>query len=84
MNGNSRCTWLPSFHYVCTCNYAVGTLCGYTYICITIMYILSIYNLLGHFNRTLDMMNHAVSGTYQPGIKENMAYFTTTEKKYCT
>ena len=39
---------------------------------------------LGHFNRALDMMNHAVSGTYQPGIKENMAYFTTNEKRYVT
>ena len=28
------------------------------------------------------MMNHAVSGTYQPGIKENVAYFTTNEKRY--
>jgi len=37
---------------------------------------------LGHFNRALDIMNRAVSGTYQPGIKENMAYFTTTEKRY--
>ena len=39
---------------------------------------------LGHFNRALDMMNHAVSGTYQPGIKENMAYFTTNEKRCVT
>ncbi len=27
-----------------------------------------------HLNHALDMMNRAVSGTFQPGARENMAY----------
>ena len=27
------------------------------------------------------MMNHAVSGTFVPGVRENMAYFTSTERR---
>ncbi|KAL5481335.1 hypothetical protein EMCRGX_G021472 [Ephydatia muelleri] len=34
-----------------------------------------------HFNRALDLMNHAVSGTLQPGMRENVAYFTSTERR---
>ena len=26
-------------------------------------------------------MNHAVSGTFVPGVRENMAYFTSTERR---
>lgn len=37
--------------------------------------------LPGHFNRALDMMNHAVAGTFQPGARENVAYFTSTERR---
>uniref|UniRef100_A0A0B6ZZ71 G-patch domain-containing protein n=1 Tax=Arion vulgaris TaxID=1028688 RepID=A0A0B6ZZ71_9EUPU len=44
-------------------------------------------NLLGHptiqdhFNKALETMNRAVSGAFVPGIKENIAYFTLTEKR---
>lgn len=34
-----------------------------------------------HLNRALDLMNHAVSGAFQPGVRENMAYFTSTERR---
>ena len=27
------------------------------------------------------MMNHAVSGTFVPGVRENMAYFTSNERR---
>ena len=27
-------------------------------------------------------MNRAVSGTFQPGVKENIAYFTHTERRH--
>eukprot|EP00731_Ephydatia_muelleri_P015724 Em0009g148a len=37
-----------------------------------------------HFNRALDLMNHAVSGTLQPGMRENVAYFTSTERRPVT
>ncbi|KAH9508637.1 Tuftelin-interacting protein 11 [Bulinus truncatus] len=43
--------------------------------------------LLGHpvikdqFNKALEMMNRAVSGTFVPGVKENMAYFTHAERR---
>ncbi|KAL3882583.1 hypothetical protein ACJMK2_028913 [Sinanodonta woodiana] len=33
------------------------------------------------FTLALDMMNRAASGHFQPGAKENMAYFTLTEKR---
>lgn len=35
-----------------------------------------------HLNRALDMMNHAVAGTFQPGARENMAYLISTERRY--
>ncbi|KAI8792094.1 tuftelin-interacting protein 11 [Biomphalaria glabrata] len=44
-------------------------------------------NLLGHpaikdqFNKALEIMNRAVSGTFVPGVKENMAYFTHAERR---
>ncbi|XP_050394866.1 tuftelin-interacting protein 11 [Patella vulgata] len=34
-----------------------------------------------HFNKALELMNQAVSGHFQPGAKENMAYFTMTERR---
>ena len=34
-----------------------------------------------NFNRALDLMNHAVSGTRIPGMRENMAYFTSSERR---
>ena len=37
---------------------------------------------LEHFNRALTIMNQAVSGTLQPGAKENVAYLTNTERRY--
>lgn len=33
------------------------------------------------FSKALDMMNRAVSGQFQPGVKENIAYFTLTERR---
>lgn len=33
------------------------------------------------FNKALEIMNRAVSGTFVPGIKENMAYFTHAERR---
>ena len=33
------------------------------------------------FNRALTLMNQAVSGTIQPGAKENIAYLTSTERR---
>lgn len=33
------------------------------------------------FTKALDMMNRAVSGHFQPGVKENMAYFTLNERR---
>ena len=33
------------------------------------------------FNRALALMNQAVSGTLQPGAKENIAYLTSTERR---
>ncbi|CAG5136267.1 unnamed protein product [Candidula unifasciata] len=44
-------------------------------------------NLIGHplikeqFNKALETMNRAASGAFVPGIKENIAYFTLTEKR---
>jgi len=35
-----------------------------------------------HFNRALQLMNQAVTGTMQPGARENVAYLTTTERRY--
>lgn len=35
-----------------------------------------------YFNQALDMMNRAVGGTFQPGARENMAYFVSTERRY--
>ena len=35
-----------------------------------------------HLNQALDMMNHAVAGTFQPGARENMAYLISTERRY--
>lgn len=43
--------------------------------------------LLGHpsikdqFNKALETMNRAVSGTFVPGVKENIAYFTHAERR---
>ena len=34
-----------------------------------------------YLNQALDMMNRAVAGTFQPGARENMAYFVSTEKR---
>ncbi|KAK7107599.1 tuftelin-interacting protein 11-like [Littorina saxatilis] len=34
-----------------------------------------------HFNKALDIMNQAVSGHFAPGMKENIAYFTHTERR---
>lgn len=34
-----------------------------------------------HFNRGLTLMNQAVSGTLQPGARENVAYLTSTERR---
>ncbi|XP_076445229.1 tuftelin-interacting protein 11-like [Babylonia areolata] len=34
-----------------------------------------------HMNKALDIMNQAVSGHFAPGMKENMAYFTHTERR---
>ncbi|XP_065053922.1 tuftelin-interacting protein 11-like [Rhopilema esculentum] len=36
------------------------------------------------FNRALTLMNQAVSGTLQPGAKENIAYLTSTERRKYT
>ena len=36
---------------------------------------------LEQFNRALDTMNRAVSGHYQPGARENVAYLTSTERR---
>ena len=35
-----------------------------------------------YLNQALDMMNRAVAGTFQPGARENMAYFISTEKRF--
>ena len=35
----------------------------------------------GSCNSALDLMNRAVSGTLQPGMRENVAYFTSTERR---
>lgn len=35
-----------------------------------------------YFNKALDIMNRAVSGNFQPGVKENMAYFAHNERKH--
>lgn len=32
-------------------------------------------------NKALDIMNQAVSGQFVPGMKENIAYFTHTERR---
>ena len=34
-----------------------------------------------YLNQALDMMNRAVAGNFQPGTRENMAYFVSTEKR---
>lgn len=34
-----------------------------------------------HLNKALDIMNQAVSGHFAPGMKENIAYFTHTERR---
>lgn len=34
-----------------------------------------------YLNQALDMMNRAVGGTFQPGARENMAYFVSTERR---
>lgn len=39
---------------------------------------------VGRLGQALDMMNHAVSGTFQPGVRENIAYFTSTERRLAT
>ncbi|ESO85853.1 hypothetical protein LOTGIDRAFT_221309 [Lottia gigantea] len=42
---------------------------------------LSYPSIKEHFNKALELMNQAVSGNFQPGAKENMAYFTLTERR---
>jgi len=34
-----------------------------------------------YLNQALDMMNRAVAGNFQPGARENMAYFVSTERR---
>merc|ERR1719354_612043 len=34
-----------------------------------------------HFSRALSLMNDAVTGTFQPGAKENVAHLTTAERR---
>ena len=36
-----------------------------------------------NFNRGLSLMDHAAAGTLVPGMKENMAYFITSERYKC-
>lgn len=43
--------------------------------------LLSDPKIKANFNRALDLMNHAVSGTRMPGMRENVAYFTSTERR---
>jgi len=45
------------------------------------LFIDSLYVPLEMFTKALDMMNRAVSGHFQPGVKENMAYFTLNERR---
>ena len=33
------------------------------------------------FSKALDIMNRAVTGHYQPGARENVAYLTSTERR---
>ena len=40
-----------------------------------------LFCILEQFNRALDTMNRAVSGHYQPGARENVAYLTSTERR---
>ena len=35
-----------------------------------------------HFSRALDLMNAALAGKHLPGVQENVAYFTTKERRY--
>ena len=35
-----------------------------------------------YLNQALDMMNRAVAGNFQPGARENMAYFVSTERRW--
>ena len=37
--------------------------------------------LKSNFNRALTLMDHAAHGTFIPGMRENMAYFTTSERR---
>ena len=46
----------------------------------TMLY-LTVWQCAGRLGQALDMMNHAVSGTFVPGVRENMAYFTSTERR---
>ena len=34
-----------------------------------------------YLNQALNMMNRAVAGNFQPGARENMAYFVSTERR---
>ena len=43
--------------------------------------LLSDIKIKANFNRALDLMNHAVSGTRMPGTRENVAYFTSAERR---
>lgn len=46
---------------------------------------ISIFLFPVHFNRALDVMNQAVTspgGILQPGAKENIAYLTSTERRW--
>ena len=35
----------------------------------------------GGFNRALALLDHAANGTLVPGMKENMVFFTTSERR---
>ena len=35
-----------------------------------------------NFNRALSLLDHAAHGTLVPGMRENMVYFTTSERRY--
>lgn len=35
-----------------------------------------------NFDRALSLMDHAVQGTLVPGMRENIAYFITSERYY--
>ena len=46
-----------------------------------LLYLNMFSNISEMFTKALDMMNRAVSGHFQPGVKENIAYFTCNERR---